>query len=668
MVLLAGLLAALLIGGCARTPRSNRVERPPEGENAPEEPWANHRREAPQPREHEKLPGDARERIAENGFVVLADVPVFNVTHFFFSHHPHFITSDAVLYVFGTLFRGGLIEHERKTLKPMLEELVAAGIDAAQADLDQHPDTAFQPVPGDALILDAARANLLLFGVAAALLGEDPPDAVADEVSEIVAKIEAAEETNYYPGEDWTVYAVRGPYAENDDLAGYFRATKWLSRYIMPLQRGAEPAEESDLRLRQAVLLGRMIRDDRALGEAWRAYMEELSFLIGEPDSIDPVTVADAADRVKLVASAMHPLALPGALRALREEFASSAYPESAIMSVPQRSPADLPAKYCQLIGERYVVDAEIMQRTCYPYVSERFLPGGLDVGATVLGSERAKTHLQPELANHGGLERQINTLQREFGDFSANADTDDAPVYDQWLGALAELSEDPPEEAPQFMMSDAWRDKQLNTALASWAMLRHDYVLHAKQTMPPASLTSAMIEPVPQLYSRVERMAGALGDRGFRGMDDVATLCRNLRAAVDVQLGRKTAGEVEFDEKYLAVYLMHFGHWLLDKFSPHLSVHDPTTVVDVASTKQGDEAGVLEVGTGPLYPIYADGAGWDGRGERRFIGVVMSYHEWKTWTDGDAERMIDEQWRDVIRAGDHHDRRPEWTESFMVR
>ncbi len=648
---------SFLTGGI---PRNDRVESPREGEDAPQEPWAHDWHTAPNPARDEKLPRRAEQRLDENGFVVLGTVPVFDVTQFHFDHYPNFITSDVVLYVFGTLFRGGLVQHERETLSPMLGKLVSAGIDAAQGDLHHYQGTALE---------DAARANLLLFGVAAALLGNEAPPPVAGEAAQIVAKIEAAEETGFYPGEDWTIYAARGHYAENADLLGYFRATKWLSRYIMPLQRGAEAADESDLRLRQAVLLGQMIRDDQALGDAFRAYTDELNFLIGAPDSIDPVTVADAADKVKLVASSMHPLALPHALPALRAEFASSAYPESAIMPVPQRSPGDLPAKYCQLIGERYVVDSEIMQRTCFPWVGERFLPSGLDVAATALGSECAKTHLQPEFAEHPGLEGQVDALATEFGGFSADADSDAAPIYDQWLGTLAELATDVPAGAPQFMAGDAWRDKQLNTALASWAMLRHDYVLYGKQSMAPACICAAMVEPVPEVYRRIGQMASALDGHDFEGMAGVAELCRNLQEACAVELGQKTREEVRLDESY-DVYLAHFGHWLLKYFTPHVGVHDPTTVVDVASTKQGDQAGVLEVATGPLYPIYAKGAGWDGQRPEfdRFVGLAMSYHEWQAWSGENAKRMTDEQWRKTIRAGDHRDRRPEWTESFMAR
>lgn len=659
-------LAVLVVAGC-RVIDTNAVERPREGaESGPvlEEPWADY---APRAPEAAKLPRAAEQRLTENGFVVLADWPVFNITQYFFATcDPHFITSDAVLYVFATLFRGGLIEHERTTLRPMLDTLVRAGLSTAEADLTHRQGT---PLAG------AAEANVLLFAVASALLGEAPPAAVAAQAQKIIARIEAADQTEYYPGEDWTMYALRGHYAENADLAGYYRATRWLSRYILPLLPGVEAREESDLRLRQAVLLGKMIRADRTLGNAWRAYMDELSFLIGPPDSINPVTVAEAADRVLPSGHAdgsAPALATGSALAALRAEFATSRYAPSAIMPVPQANPGNLPEKYCQLVGERYIVDSEIMQRTCFPHVGGRVLPSGLDVGATVLGFERARTHLEPEFAEHAGLATQIDALGTEFASFSADADRGTAPVFDQWLGALGELSRDATKVAPEFMRTEAWRDKQLNCALASWAMLRHDYLLYGKQGMPPVCMYAALVEPVPDLYRRLEVLAMALDGRGFRGMDGVAELCRNLREMSLVMLGEKRLEDARFDEKYSALYLYHFGHWLLEHFTPHVSIHDPTVVVDVSSTLQGDRAGVFEAATGPLYPIVAIAGPEDTplrpMPDARYVGVVMSYHEWEVWTEGDAQRMTDEQWRQEIRRGRDRERRPEWTESFMVR
>ena len=41
-----------------------------------------------------------------------------------------------------------------------------------------------------------------------------------------------------------------------------------------------------------------------------------------------------------------------------------------------------------------------------------------------------------------------------------------------------------PVPNAPYFMLTPQWEKKNLNAALASWAELKHDAILYAKQPM----------------------------------------------------------------------------------------------------------------------------------------------------------------------------------------
>jgi hypothetical protein len=62
----------------------------------------------------------------------------------------------------------------------------------------------------------------------------------------------------------------------------------------------------------------------------------------------------------------------------------------------------------------------------------------------------------------------------------------------------------------PDFMKDLAWRDEKLNTALGSWAQLRHDTLLYAKQTYIPGYICSypeAFVEPNPTFYSRMQQL-----------------------------------------------------------------------------------------------------------------------------------------------------------------
>ncbi len=692
-------LAGVGFAGCRRhevveappaPPQPHVTPEPPRP--APADPWADMKQRLPSTH---RLPRAAQRRLAKNGFVVLAGYPVFDVTDAYFEAHTPFITSDAVLYVFGCLFRGGLLEYEKEKLVPLLETLVEQGLRAAEADYTQRKEQKG--------LRDPARRNLLLFGVAAELLGKRAPSEVRAEARQIADKIVAAEEADYYPGEDYTIYLVRGQYEEHPELAGYFRATKWLGRYIMPLLPGIEDRAESNARLRQAVLLGLRLREHTHLQSSWQRLFDELSFFMAAPDCITPLQVVEGTDNAlgSGYADGDRPeLGTDAALEKLRAEFSKDEYPASAIMPVPQTNPGDLPEKYCQVLGERYILDGEITQRTVYPYIfaPRRWLPSALDVAATVLDFNRAYDHLVGEFERYPQLEGQLDKLRQEFSGFGREPEAPERrPIYQQWLAALRTLSDEVPDGAPKFMSTDAWEDKQLNTALASWAQLRHDFILHAKQPVTPAAAgIEVLVEPVPELYGRVETMAGALDRRGFEGMAELARLCKNLRLAAQAQLAGEWFEYAHLDKNY-AFYISSFGQWLLAHFTKHVAVQDPTMVADLHSTllpvdlalqdptvtagkhaalrpgQKGEVGGVLHVATGPLYPIIAE---WQapsrgGEGERRkehVMGFVMSYHEWQTWTPDAAERMTDEQWREEVRRKRNRKRMPEWTSSFMLR
>ena len=60
-------------------------------------------------------------------------------------------------------------------------------------------------------------------------------------------------------------------------------------------------------------------------------------------------------------------------------------------------------------------------------------------------------------------------------------------------------------------MQSDKWLDKALMTAMSSWAELRHDTILYAKQSYTrklSANISpEGYVEPYPELYSRLNSL-----------------------------------------------------------------------------------------------------------------------------------------------------------------
>ncbi len=96
--------------------------------------------------------------------------------------------------------------------------------------------------------------------------------------------------------------------------------------------------------------------------------------------------------------------------------------------------------------------------------------------------------------------------------------------------------------------------DKSLNTCLGSWAELRHDTILYAKQSYsmaegggkwpPQPEMPKGYVEPVPEFYARLSALAAmtreGLGSRGLlneldgASLDHLADLAGELQAIAD--------------------------------------------------------------------------------------------------------------------------------------
>ena len=61
-------------------------------------------------------------------------------------------------------------------------------------------------------------------------------------------------------------------------------------------------------------------------------------------------------------------------------------------------------------------------------------------------------------------------------------------------------------------MQTAAWWQEKMNTQLSSWAQLRHDFLLYAKQSYSGGVLTCSFpesyVEPIPQFFDAIKLFA----------------------------------------------------------------------------------------------------------------------------------------------------------------
>ena len=130
-----------------------------------------------------------------------------------------------------------------------------------------------------------------------------------------------------------------------------------------------------------------------------------------------------------------------------------------------------------------------------------------------VLGSKRAYDILDGMgETGYPNYQKQFDHLKSEYA--AIGADTWAQNLYWGWLYCLLALLNAKGDGYPAFMKREAWADKDLNASLGSWAELRHDTILYAKQSytrkvsMPLEKDTRGYVEPNPELYGRLASLA----------------------------------------------------------------------------------------------------------------------------------------------------------------
>jgi hypothetical protein len=229
-------------------------------------------------------------------------------------------------------------------------------------------------------------------------------------------------------------------------------------------------------------------------------------------------------------------------------------------------------------------------------------------------------------------------------------------------------------------MRSDAWLDKQLNSALGSWTELKHDTILYAKQAYaegagggPPApEPPKGYVEPVPQLYARIAAIGqmtiDGLDSRGLLSQDDKGALSQlveiagKLQASAEKELRGEPLAEPEYE------FLRFYGRQIenltvaagdVDTNTGQSDATDQAALVADVATDPGGQ--VLEEGIGRIFEIYVVAPV-----EGKLVltkGGVFSHYE---FAQPLSDRLTDEAWRAQVDSG----KLPAlgaWTASFFV-
>jgi len=295
-----------------------------------------------------------------------------------------------------------------------------------------------------------------------------------------------------------------------------------------------------------------------------------------------------------------------------------------------------------------------------------------------VLGSEHAYEILKAEgdteyQGEDTSYDEQLSELREEFGaltekDWNRN-------LYWAWLYALKPLLGDFAEGYPAFMQTDAWKDKELQTALASWTELRHDTILYAKQSytptmtaMPPQPQpVEGYVEPVPEFYSRTLTLTkmtregliklDALSDEEKTRLESLESILGRLIQISRDELEGKELSEDDYE------FIRNFGRQLDAIIVGVEAKGKETTLVADVHTDTNPPMEVLEEGVGYIDLALVAYKVPDGR-IILGAGPTLSYYEFK-WPM-EQGRLTDEQWKEMLEQGQQPPR-PDWIASFYA-
>ncbi|MDM7917845.1 MAG: DUF3160 domain-containing protein [Methanosarcina sp.] len=648
------------------------------------------------------LTNESRDLLYKNGFVVIENSAIENLPgagktrvndtyrDLKVADVPIFITSDSLLHLYHIQFDETLKRAESEEFYDELWKLDKALLEASIEDYDSASGRE----------KEAARRNVAYFAVALRLLepesyqigqsredlGEiilfdsqeakqysiEVPSFVKTDVEAELRLIEAQEggiSPIFKYKEDYSQYTPRGHYTSSEKLKNYFKAMMWHGRISMLLRSDVVTAEDSEkevkIQIIQALLISDHFDRDKDLRDGWDRIYDVTAFYVGFSDDLGPYEYAEALDTVfgnDREGVSFDNESLTALITELERYESPKIYGGSGgiIQAGSETENKTLESmKGFRFMGQRYTPDS---------YILQRLSPPALNI-MDLLGSERAREHLKNlNISENEEYENRRLSLENEFGAF----DEEDwnKNLYWAQLYSLKPLLVSYPEGYPTFMQTEAWEDKQLNTALAFWTELRHDTILYAKQAYftgapynPEEKPVEGYVEPVPEFYARMLALT-KMAHSGLAEMEvldeqadrDFTTLENTLEKLLEISIKELENKELTYEE-------YEFIRTFDQNISPMLENVDIKSQMStlVADVYTGAGGNVLEEGTGKLDLIVVAYKQPDGRIVLG-AGPVMSYYEF--WQPS-GERLTDEEWREMLN--DNPPERPEWVESFKL-
>jgi hypothetical protein len=639
-------------------------------------------------------------RLASTGFAISTtqQMPSFlyGYASIYAQDLPLYVSADSILNSIHESYDEILKQLEKQTLSPDLQELLSGMLSKLKTTSDSVAKAATR---ADADVYLSVAASLLAGQLTAPNAGGDAQ--LVAELFDNATKAQGAKKITLFGverEEDFSQFTPRGHYLGDPVLERYFRTMMWLGRTDFRMLETQSDGQQVFRRnqLEAALLLRELI--DAPLRERFARIDDTVTAFVGEHDymrlaQLDSLLADLGVDSL----AALSPVSDDKIVAGIVAKGYGVQRISSHIMYNGLKEAGTLPLSASfALLGQRYVIDSHVFSNVVYDRAGKgavmRMMPNPLDVAFAALRNDQAVSLLAPELEKYAYAPDLAS--MRVLSDAHPQSFWQ-GNLYNLWLSSIRALSPDAQaisnESSGLFPVArtEAWGRRLLSTQLASWAELRHDTILYAKQSYTGGTtceFPDAYVDPYPEFYAKV-------GEYAARGKDLVARLHltgQNTQAIVtyfdNLALVASRLGEMAQHERTGAAFTPEMMNFINEAvtvqsgcgspfisalgwygrlfYSPYTALEFDPTIADV-HTQPTDEAGnpvgkVLHVGTGRprALAVIADGCS----GPRAYLGLVSSYYE---VTTRDYKRLNDVEWAKDVGSS-LAPAEPEWMKPLL--
>ncbi len=614
-------------------------------------------------------------RLAQNGFAI---VPAQHEQLFHvyeqndYSCFPSFVTTDLYLQLFHLYFDCMLREVEENKLHAMMTKLSLS----MYLKLYQQANSTDNEEIKSLATYDAAFFAIAYELFTGASIGtSDFQSITKPEVKRVLdSKNDFSDFIEDYQNVmfSYSLFRPRGHYSRNENLKKYFRGMMWLQSVPFGL--------DEEISLRRAIVMADALNNEKNAQKDYDQLNVLLNYLMGSADNL---SIPQVQAEIKKIGKPLGELLSDAnAIATIKKNLDEIGEKQTRIRPKFEMTSHN---KVC-LMPQRYQPDAEVLQEMV-DYDNDptkRATPKGLDFFAA-MGVSPAEQILIEEGQQWKDFKPMLTKMKTRMQEINW-----DETIATQWMNALKVVS-DKADNQPYFMGTPEWDKKNLNAMLASWAELKHDAILYAKQPFGaecgggglPDPVVMGYVEPNVGFWKKaielLDNTSKLLKEQGMltEKVDDATTRIREeaefLLRTSEKELRGEALAEEEYDQiKCMGATFENISLDLLRQPNQSLMGWDDVQGADkkvaliadvyTANAKNNPDKSVLFEGVGLADEIYViveiEGCLYIAR------GAVLSYREFTQPMD--LQRLTDEEWQKQLEQ-EPRKGVPDWMKSILV-